>query len=71
MNLTLKQIEAVKQGEAVRLRPQEVGGELVLIQADAFQRLCVDVEEAADRQLRQAWSKAVQHGWTLLPRESE
>jgi hypothetical protein len=36
MKLTKLQIEAVKRGEAVRVRSAEVGGEVVLLNTNAY-----------------------------------
>lgn len=66
MNLTNEQIECVKRGQAVRLTPQEVGEDVVLLKAATFQALCDHVEEAADQALQKAWQKATQRGTTEL-----
>jgi hypothetical protein len=71
MNLTFEQIEALKQGQPIRLTPEEVGEEVVLLNAKTYQQLCASQEEDEELKLRSAWQKATQRGLGLILQDKE
>ena len=48
MDLTQQQVDAVKQGEPVRLLPPEVGAECVVVLAGIYERTQSLLEESLD-----------------------
>jgi hypothetical protein len=58
IDLTDEQREAVRNGEAVHVPAPEVGGTVVLLRAEQYERLRELLEEEEDRKLREAWLKA-------------
>lgn len=52
MILTPEQIEAVKQGEAVRLLADEVSAEVIVLRADLYEKMVYDDSEWTTDEMR-------------------
>jgi hypothetical protein len=52
MILTPEQIEAVKQGEAVRLLADEVSAEVIVLRADLYEKMVYDDSEWTAEEMR-------------------
>ena len=58
IELTEQQQQAVLRGEAIRLDAPEVGGPIVILREEEYQRLQALREEEEDRKLQEAFLKA-------------
>ncbi len=63
MNLTKDQIEAVKQGEPVHVLAEEVGGEVVLLRGDVFDRIAQLLDDWDPRLMRRHMADMMQEDW--------
>jgi hypothetical protein len=52
MELTAAQMEAVKQGEPVRLMSAEIRAEVVVLRADLYERMLYDDGDLTDAELQ-------------------
>ncbi|MDB5385833.1 MAG: hypothetical protein JWM11_1479 [Planctomycetaceae bacterium] len=48
MNLTIEQIEAVKDGELVRIADSEIGFDCVVLRADVYERVKTRAADCSD-----------------------
>ena len=58
IELTEEQRQAVSNGEAVHLPVPEIGGTVVVLRAEQYERLRELLEEEEDRKMQEAWLKA-------------
>ena len=63
MNLTGEQIEAVKNGQPVKVTTPEAG-EVVVISTDLYDHIRELLEDEEDRKLQEAWLKLTHKGRT-------
>lgn len=67
MNLSSAQIDAIKQGEPVRIVPPEVGTDCFVVRADVFERLKTflydDSPLSADEKTRLLVEAGLRAGW--------
>jgi hypothetical protein len=66
MDLTSHQIQAIRDGEPVRVVPPEIGEECVLLRKDIYERIAhlLDDTPPADEELiRLGWEAGKKIGW--------
>ena len=71
IDLTEEQQQAVMKGEAVHLPSSELGGMVVLLRAEQYERLRELLEEEEeDRKMREAWLQASHESAVLWMKEN-
>lgn len=67
MNLSVDQIDAIRQGEPVRIEAPEIGSDCFVVRADVFERIkrCFydDVPLTADEKTRLLLEAGLRAGW--------